>query len=92
LALVPLQQSHVDDDVWRSLNRALGRRHFRFASTSGSRIVDWACTALVAGWDSGALRILAGLGKPPNEFEVDNCLRRAAEEAGVELPNGEAIG
>lgn len=87
----PLHESHLADDVWRGLVRTLGRRQFRFAFASGSDIVDWAYAALVAGWDSGSLRILAGLDKPPNDFEVDSYLWRAVEEAGVKLPGEEEL-
>lgn len=51
-------------------------------------MVDWAVDALVAGWDSLSLEMLAGLDKPPNDFEVDRYVERALAELGVEMPRG----
>jgi hypothetical protein len=42
--------------------------------------------ALTAGWDAEPLAILAGLEKPPNEFEVDRYRRDALDELGIRCP------
>jgi hypothetical protein len=64
----------------------------QFGSSSGSRIVDWAVDALVAGWDSPSLRVLAGLEKPPNEFEVDRYVTQVAQELRIDIPNRRGLG
>jgi hypothetical protein len=91
MASNPLSRSHLTNDVWRSLILSLGRRRLRYLFASGSHIVDWPHAALVAGWDSSSLRILAGLDKPPNEFEVDHHLEAALEEADARLPSGDLL-
>ena len=73
----------------RCLLRSLGKR--QFANGSGVALVDWAVDALVGGWDSPSLRILAGLEKPPNEFEVDHFVARLAHELGIALPDRKGL-
>ncbi len=85
----PLSPSHLSDDRWRRLARLLART--QFGTGSGSDVVDWAVDALVAGWDSPALEVLAGLDKPPNDFEVDRYVDRALSELGVEMPRGPQV-
>jgi hypothetical protein len=72
------------DPVLRDLYRALARRALRWES--GSAIIDWANEALLAGRDTRPLAILAGLDKPPNEFETDMYLAAALRSLGLEMP------
>jgi len=85
MTMVLLDASHLADRTWRGLVRVLGRR--RFATGSGSGLVDWAVEALVARWASPSLNVLGGLAKPPNEFEVDRYVAHMMEELGVEMPD-----
>lgn len=88
-ALTPLDPSRLADGRWRRLARLLART--QFGTGSGSDVVDWAVAALVAGWESRSLEVLAGLDKPPNEFEVDRYVERALSELGVEMPRGPQV-
>jgi hypothetical protein len=55
-------------------------------------LVDWAVEALGAGYDSPALRILAGLLPPEMDAHtVVPYARRAAWELGMSIPEGEAL-
>jgi hypothetical protein len=76
--------AQLGDPVRRDLYRALARRALRWES--GSAIIDWADRALLAGWDTRPLAILAGLDKPPNEFETDMYLAAALRSLGLEMP------
>lgn len=87
--LTPLDPSRLADGRWRRLARLLART--QFGTGSGSDVVDWAVDALVAAWDSPSLEVLAGLDKPPNEFEVDRYVERALSEMGVEMPRGPQV-
>lgn len=87
--MTPLDPSRLADDRWRRLARLLART--QFGTSSGSDVVDWAVDALVAGWESPSLEVLAGLDKPPNEFEVDRYVERALSELGVEMPRGPQV-
>ena len=80
-----LDPTKLADPVQRRLYRALARRSF--LGESGGAMVDWAAEALSAGWDTDPLRILAGLGKPPNEFEVGRVLGEAMKSLGIEMPD-----
>lgn len=62
----------VRDPAWRTLALNLARR--KAGLITGSTLVDWAVEALVGGWEGRALSVLAGLPKPPNEFEVDRFI------------------
>jgi len=55
-------------------------------SDSGS-LVDWATNQLIAGRDSPALRILAGLGGEDSR-EVQDYFGKALAEMGIPFPNG----
>jgi hypothetical protein len=77
------------DPIRRRLYRALAKRVLK--QERGSVIVDWACEALEAGWSSPALSILAGLDKPPNEFELDGYLAKALESLHLEWPDQEEL-
>jgi hypothetical protein len=72
------------DPTWRRLVMLLGRRRFDLAR--GSDLVDWGVDALLAGWESQSLNVLAGLWKPPDELEVDHYVERMMRELGVEMP------
>lgn len=87
--LPPLNSSRLSDARWRRLARLLART--QFGTGSGSDVVDWAVDALTSGWDSNALQVLAGLDKPPNEFEVDGYVERMLSELGVEMPRGTQV-
>lgn len=89
VVLAPLDSSRLADGRWRRLARLLART--QFGTGSGSDVVDWAVDALVVGWESPALEVLAGLEKPPNEFEVDRYVERALSELGVEMPRGPQV-
>jgi hypothetical protein len=80
-----IRRAELEDAVRRQLYRVLARRALRW--DSGSAVVDWANMALAAGPGSTPIAILAGLEKPPNEFEVDRYLRDALTELGVEWPD-----
>jgi hypothetical protein len=86
---VPIRLGQLADPIRRRLYRALAKRDLE--RERGSVIVDWACEALEAGWDSTALAILAGLDKPPNEFELDGYLAKALELLHLEWPDQEAL-
>lgn len=62
----------VSDSAWRALALNLARR--QAGLIAGSALVDWAVEALVRGWEGRALSVLAGLPKPPNEFDVDRFI------------------
>jgi hypothetical protein len=81
--------SQLSDPVRRRLYRALAYRALFWES--GSAVVDWAGEALVAGWESKPLAILAGLDKPPNEFEIDRYLGEALTAAGITWPCKEEL-
>jgi hypothetical protein len=88
--LLPLlNPSRLSDARWRRLARLFART--QFGTGSGSDVVDWAVDALTSGWDSPALQVLAGLDKPPNEFEVDRYVERMLSELGVEMPRGAQV-
>jgi hypothetical protein len=84
LAIDLLAPSRLSDPNWRRFVRLLGQR--RFGLASGSGLVDWGVDALVAGWESQSLNVMAGLSKPPNEFEVDEYVERMMKELGVQMP------
>jgi hypothetical protein len=86
---IALTAAHLADPRWRRLARLLART--QFGTGSGSDVVDWAVDALVAGWESPSLEVLAGLDRPPNEFEVDRYVERALSELGVEMPRGAQV-
>ncbi|HYQ80582.1 MAG TPA: hypothetical protein VEP68_03720 [Anaeromyxobacteraceae bacterium] len=81
---MPPDVSTLADPVRRRLYRALARR--AFLGEGGGSMVDWAVEALAAGWDSAPLRVLAGLVKPPNEFEVGRVLTETLKSLGLEMP------
>ncbi len=54
-------------------------------------MVERACEALRGGWDCTPLAILAGLDKPPNEFEIDRYLRNALMELHIDWPEREEL-
>jgi hypothetical protein len=85
---VDVSETRRDDPVFRALVLALARRDA--GVQSGSSLVDWATEAMLAGWDATSLSVLAGLGKPPNEFEVDAYVTRLAAELKLELPRGDS--
>jgi hypothetical protein len=86
---VTVDLSKLADPVWRKLMLTLGRRSA--GTHSGSSVVDWAVEAMLGGWDSLSLAVLAGLPKPPNEFEVDRCLTSMAAELKLDLPHSGAM-
>lgn len=49
--------------------------------------VSWAQLALENGIDSSNLRILSGLDKPFNSFEVRDYTQRALHELNIEVPS-----
>jgi hypothetical protein len=65
----------------------LARRHVERATSEDA--IDWAVTELVAGLDSHSLRILAGLDKPVNPWEVDSLLSRTFDELNWAMPTRE---
>lgn len=73
--------AQLAEPVRSKLYEMLARRQLGWVS--GTAAVDWAVEALNAGWDALPLAILAGLDKPPNEFEVERYLREAMDELGV---------
>lgn len=79
-----MTSAQLADPIWRRLLRLLGRK--RFGAGGASEVVAWAVGALVAGWDSPGLRMLAGLDGPLNE-EVDQFVERTMRELGVQPPN-----
>lgn len=85
--LVDLQT--LADPVRRRLYRALARR--AFLGEGGSAIVDWAGEALAAGWDTEPLRVLAGLSRPPNEFETGRVLAETLKSLRLELPDTDEL-
>jgi hypothetical protein len=85
----PLTLSQLSDPVRRRLYRTLAYRALFWAS--GSAVVDWAGEALAAGWESKPLTILAGLDKPPNEFEIDRYLGEALACLGIARPEKEEL-
>ncbi|HEU4382157.1 MAG TPA: hypothetical protein VFR85_01540 [Anaeromyxobacteraceae bacterium] len=86
---MPVDPSSLADPVRRRLYLALARR--AFLGESGSAIVDWAAQALSAGWDTGPLRLLAGLVKPPNEFETSRILAETLRSLDLEVPDAEDL-
>lgn len=84
-----LTTARLSDAVWRRLVEVLGVRCF--ANGSGSALVDWAVEALEAGWESTRLNMLAGIARPPNEFEVERLVERILEDLGVESPDKDAL-
>ena len=84
-----VDSSSLADPVRRHLYLALARRSF--LGEAGGAIVDWAVEALGAGWDAGPIRVLAGLAKPPNEFETGRFLADAVTSLGLELPDTEDL-
>ena len=82
---MPVDLSRLADPILRHLYRALARRSF--FGESGRAMVAWAGEALSAGWDTGPLRILAGLDEPPNEFEIGRCLGETMKSLGLEMPD-----
>ena len=85
MTIDPIASSRLSDPNWRRLVRLLGQR--KLGLISGSAIVDWGVDALVAGWESRSLNVLAGLAKPPNEFEVDEYVGRMLKELDVRVPD-----
>lgn len=81
--------SQLADPVRRRLYRMLACRALFWES--GSAVVDWAAEALAAGWESKPLAILAGLDKPPNEFETDRYLGDALGALGIVWPEKEEL-
>jgi hypothetical protein len=81
--------SQLADPVRRRLFRALAHRALFWES--GNAVVDWAGEALAAGWDSKPLAILAGLDKPPNEFETDRYLGETLTSLGVAWPHKDEL-
>jgi len=75
----------LGDPVRRRLYQVLARRAMNWES--GSAIVEWAGDALLAGWDSKPLAVLAGLDKPPNEFETDRWLADTLKSLGLPWPD-----
>lgn len=67
----------------------LGRR--RFGNGVGRDVVNWAADALLAGWESASLGVLAGLDGLPNEFEVDDYVERVLGELRVEMPDADRL-
>jgi hypothetical protein len=59
-----------------------------FAATDAS---SWAQDALLEGFDSVSLRVLAGLGPDAQSFEVRPLLRDALRELGITPPVGEPL-
>jgi hypothetical protein len=55
------------------------------SNATGEDLVRWATDALGDGWDSSALRILAGLdlGGTPSFWEANEDLKRALAELGI---------
>ncbi len=86
---MPVALSKLADPVCRHLYRALARRSF--FGESGGAIVDWAGEALSAGWVTGPLRILAGLDKPPNEFEIGMYLAETMKSLALEMPDTDGL-
>jgi hypothetical protein len=84
-----LSAAHLSDPIWRRLVALLGRRSF--GNGSASDLVDWGVEALVAGWESQSLNVLAGLAKPPNDFEVDRYVERMMAELGIETPDTDRL-
>lgn len=80
-----VSHTQLHDPVLRQLVAALTRRAFGW--DTGDTIVDWAVAALLAGWNSPSLAILAGLSPRANEFEVDRHLADALSDLGVEVPD-----
>jgi len=61
-------------------------------AAAAAALVDWAVEALGAGYDSPALRILAGLLPPETDAHtVLPYARRAARELGMDIPEGEGL-
>ncbi|HSG31547.1 MAG TPA: hypothetical protein VLB82_08385 [Thermodesulfobacteriota bacterium] len=52
-----------------------------------SDCISWAEEALHNGFDSPSLRILAGLDKPLNSFEVNEYTTRALHELNIKIPS-----
>lgn len=86
-----------DDDMWLyfSGRRWLEERNvvpgltgllggIRLNIGSSPRAVEWAEDRLAEGVDTPSLRILAGLSKPPNDFEVADLLEAVWKESGGE--------
>jgi hypothetical protein len=75
----------LGDPVRRRLYQVLARRALNWES--GSAIVEWAEEALLAGRDYKPLAVLAGLDKPPNEFETDRWLADTFKSLGLAWPD-----
>ncbi len=75
-------ESALIDPIERTMWRFLALRIL--GEASGSSLVEWAGDALAGGWDTPALRILAGLATPANEFEVDDYVRQVLRERELE--------
>ena len=56
---------------------------------SAEELVEWAGRALEQGEDSPSLRMLAGQGANPSEFEVEDLLRKTMHEMGIDPGNAE---
>lgn len=74
----------LGEPVHRRLYQVLARRAMNWES--GSAVVEWAEVALLAGWESCPLATLAGLDKPPNEFETDRWLADTLKSLGLPWP------
>ena len=77
-----VSMAQLADPVRRRLYVVLAKR--ALGLETGSAVLDWAYEALADGWDSGPLAILAGLDKPPNEFEIDRYLAEALRSLNIE--------
>lgn len=80
-----VSMAQLGDPVRRRLYQVLARRAMNWES--GSAVVEWAEEALLAGWDSKPLAVLAGLDIPPNEFETDRWLADTFKSLGLAWPD-----
>lgn len=68
----------------RETNRLFARRYLDRATAED--YIDWAVAAIVEGWSSDGLNILAGLSKPFNSLEVQTYFQRALDELRHPIP------
>jgi hypothetical protein len=84
---LPVSLAELKDPVRRRLFRLLASRVLFLGS--GDALIDWAGDALMAGWDSMPLSILAGLDKPSDQFETNQYLSAALRSLGLAMPDTE---
>jgi hypothetical protein len=73
-----------DEDALREFVRILARG--AMSPLSRSDLVNWAIAALERGFDSMALRLLAGLSSGPSDFDVGELVAQLVEQFKIEVP------